>query len=60
MNFMFPLLNHEERMFVAVACLELHLKVAERETNSIVQDPHCTRPSCFSRGAVVSLKAKQT
>ena len=54
-NFVFSLLNHEERMFMAVACLELHLKVAERETNSIVQDSHCKRPLRFSTGAVVSL-----
>ena len=28
-------------MFVAVTGLKLHLKIAEGERNSIVQDPHC-------------------
>lgn len=52
---MFSLLNYKEWVFVAMACLELHLQVAEREANGIVQDPHCTSTYFFSKGAVVSL-----
>lgn len=40
---------------MAVAGLKLHLKVAERETNGIVQNPHCKQPLRFSSGDVVSL-----
>lgn len=58
---MFSLLNHKEGVFVAMACLELHLKVAEREANSIVQDPHCTPTFLlFSRCSCQLVKSLKT
>ena len=39
-DFMLSLLNHQERVLVAVACLKLDLQTAESAADAVVQDPH--------------------